>query len=167
MHSFAAGSTSRREQTCTKTTTSLHEIAAAAINGTPSTHPHIHPPTHPPTPQSNHAVWSQLFPSTLHPSTSTCFWYPLRLVCLCKACGAAGRPDLVLRCLAEMNIDQAPGRVSRAYISCLSHLAVLCVCACVCVLFFFAMKWNVLSQKGAATGGECGEIKVFGHGKSM
>ncbi|CAM9535650.1 unnamed protein product, partial [Ectocarpus fasciculatus] len=31
-------------------------------------------------------------------------------VSLIRACGAARRPDLVLRCLAEMNTDQAPGK---------------------------------------------------------
>lgn len=32
-------------------------------------------------------------------------------ILLIQACGSAGRPDLVLRCLAEMNIEQAPGKV--------------------------------------------------------
>ncbi|CAM9219017.1 unnamed protein product, partial [Scytosiphon promiscuus] len=31
-------------------------------------------------------------------------------VSLIRACGAARRPDLVLRCIAEMNTDQAPGK---------------------------------------------------------
>lgn len=78
-----------------------------------------------------------------------------------QACGAAGQSDMVLRCLAEMNADSAPGKVrgivskilpldasvtspprpprSSFFFFFTSFYAEVCVCVCVNVCQFFLL----------------------------